>query len=145
MEVLKLKDINCAYCGNDEVLAGFGIFICSLPASRVYLFKEQSHKGRCIVAYKDHISDIAELDDKDIADYYQDVAKVSRVLHKIFTPDKINYGAYGDTAKHIHTHLVPKYKDEFEWGGVFAMNPGKVYLTDAEYAEMADKIKAALK
>ena len=38
-----------------------------------------------------------------------------------------------------------KYKDEFEWGGVFAMNPGKVYLTDAEYAEMADKIKAALK
>ena len=140
-----MKDMNCAYCGKDEVLAEFGMFICSLSASRVYLFKEQSHRGRCIVAYKNHIGDIVELDDKDIANYYQDVARVSRVLHKLFNPDKINYGAYGDTAKHIHTHLVPKYKDEFEWGGVFAMNPDRVHLTDAEYAEMAEKIKAALK
>ena len=113
--------------------------------SRVYLFKEQSHKGRCIVAYKEHIGDIAELGDKDIAGYYQDVAKVSRALHKIFEPDKINYGAYGDTAKHIHTHLVPKYKNEFEWGGIFAMNPDKVYLTDSEYAEMISKIRVLLK
>ena len=41
-------------------------------------------------------------------------------------------------------HLVPKYKDGFEWGGVFAMNPGQVFLSDAEYAEMIEKIKAAL-
>lgn len=31
-----------------------------------------------------------------------------------------------------------------EWGGVFQMNPDKVYLTDAEYAEMIEKIKACL-
>ena len=28
-----------------------------------------------------------------------------------------------------------------EFGGVFQMNPDKVYLTDAEYAEMIQKIK----
>ena len=38
--------------------------------------------------------------------------------------------------------FCPKYKDEFEWGGVFLMNPDKKYLTDAEYAEMIEKIKA---
>lgn len=139
-----MKDENCAYCGNEQVLAGFGIFICNLPASKVYLFKEQSHKGRCIVAYKDHAADIADLNDSDISAYYQDVAKVSRILHKLFNPDKINYGAYGDTAKHIHTHLVPKYKDAFEWGGVFAMNPDKVKLSDNEYNELVNKIKTAL-
>lgn len=41
-------------------------------------------------------------------------------------------------------HLVPKYKDGFEWGTTFAMNPGKTYLTDSEYAEMIQKIKDAL-
>ena len=41
-------------------------------------------------------------------------------------------------------HLVPKYKDGFEWGGVFAMNPGQTKLTDAQYAEMIEKIKANL-
>jgi hypothetical protein len=40
--------------------------------------------------------------------------------------------------------LVPKYSGEFEWGTTFAMNPGKKTLTDAEYAEMIEKIKAAL-
>ena len=34
----------------------FGIKIGELPASKVYLFKEQSHKGRCIVASKFHVS-----------------------------------------------------------------------------------------
>ena len=62
----------------------------------------------------------------------------------MFSPDKVNYGAYGDTGCHLHMHLVPKYKDEYEWGGVFEMNPGKTLLTDAEYAEMIEKIKAAL-
>ena len=41
-------------------------------------------------------------------------------------------------------HLVPKYKDEFEGGGVVAMNPGKTYLTEEQYAEMIEKIKANL-
>ena len=36
------------------------------------------------------------------------------------------------------------YKDGFEWGGVFAMNPSAVKLTDAEYADMIEKIKQHL-
>ena len=58
---------------------------------------------------------------------------------------KANYGAYGDTGHHLHFHLVPKYADdEFEWGGVFAMNPKRKYLTDTEYAQMVAEIAAEL-
>ena len=39
---------------------------------------------------------------------------------------------------------VPKYTDEYEWGGTFEMNPGKKFLSDEEYAEMIEKIKAEL-
>ena len=40
---------------------------------------------------------------------------------------------------------VPKYaEDQFEWGGVFAMNPKRKYLTDAEYAAMVSEIAAGL-
>ena len=57
----------------------------------------------------------------------------------------MNYGAYGDTGHHLHFHLVPKYADdEFEWGGVFAMNPKRKFLSDAEYAELVAAIKSAL-
>ena len=33
-------------------------------------------------------------------------------MHELFHPDKVNYGAYGDTGHHLHFHLVPKYKDQ---------------------------------
>lgn len=139
-----MKDCNCGYCMGGEILAGFGIKICDLSVSQLILFKEQSHPGRVIVAYKDHVSEMVDISSGDRAAFFEDVAKAANALHKAFHPDKINYGAYGDGGCHLHMHLVPKYKDGFEWGTTFAMNPGKTYLTDSEYQEMIQKIKDAL-
>ena len=134
----------CAYCFEGEPLDEFGIKICELPASKLYLFKEQSHKGRVIVAHKSHVSEFVELTDEERSAYFADIDRVAKALHKAFHPDKINYGAYGDTGHHLHFHLVPKYKDGYEWGGVFAMNPKEKYLTDAEYKALIETIKANL-
>lgn len=138
------KDTNCAYCMEGELVAKFGIKICELETSKLYLFKEQSHEGRVIVAHKTHVGDMTELSDADRDAYFADIAKVSRALQKAFHPDKINYGAYGDTGHHLHFHLVPKYKDGYEWGGVFAMNPGEKTLTEEQYQVLVDKIKENL-
>lgn len=56
-----MKDQNCAYCMEGELVAAFGIKICELESSKVYLFKGQSHPGRVIVAHKKHVSEITEL------------------------------------------------------------------------------------
>lgn len=139
-----MKNNNCAYCVEGELLDQFGIKICELPNSLVVLFKEQSHKGRVIVASKGHVSEMVNLTDEERNLFFADVDRVAKALHKAFAPEKINYGAYGDTGKHMHFHLVPKYKDEFEWGTTFAMNPDQNYLSDAEYAELIETIKANL-
>ncbi len=135
---------NCGYCQKGALLDAFGIEICELSVSTLILFKEQSHPGRCIVAYKDHVSEIVDISDEDRNAFFADVNQAAKAIHAAFHPDKVNYGAYGDTGCHLHMHLVPKYKDEYEWGGVFAMNPGEKFLTDEEYAEMIEKIKANL-
>ncbi|NEG54466.1 HIT family protein [Bifidobacterium platyrrhinorum] len=135
----------CAYCDEGEALDAFGIRIAELPASKVVLFKEQSHRGRVIVASKHHVSEIVDLDDEERNAFIADVNHVARVLHDIFRPDKINYGAYGDGGHHLHFHLVPKYADDdFEWGSVFRMNPRRVYLAESEYRLMAEAIAARL-
>lgn len=141
-----MVDNNCAYCVEGDLVAKFGIKICELDTCKVYLFKEQSHKGRVIAAHKKHVGDMTELTSDERNAYFEDIAKISNVLQELFSPQKVNYGAYGDTGHHLHFHLVPKYSDdEFEWGGVFAMNPDRVYLEEAEYAELIDEIRAALK
>ena len=139
-----MKDSNCGYCMGGEILAGFGIKICDLQVSQLILFKEQSHPGRVIVAYKDHVSEIINISEEERNRFFADVNRAAIAIHKAFAPDKLNYGAYGDTGCHLHMHLVPKYKDGDEWGGVFQMNPDKVYLTEDEYMEMIEKIKAYL-
>lgn len=139
-----MKDCNCAYCMENELLDAFGIKICDLKVSMLYLFKEQSHPGRVIVAYKDHVSEIVNLTAQERADFMEDINHAATALHKAFHPKKVNYGAYGDTGCHLHFHLVPKYEGEYEYGGVFAMNPGLTKLTDEQYAEMIAKIKAEL-
>lgn len=137
-------DQNCAYCVGGELLDGFGIKITDLEVSQLILFKEQSHPGRVIVAYNGHESEIVNLDETEQIAFLRDVNTAANAIHKAFSPDKVNYGAYGDTGHHLHVHLVPKYKDEFEWGGTFEMNPGKTNLSDEEYAEMIEKIKGTL-
>lgn len=135
---------NCGYCQGGELLAKFGIKICDLEVSQLILFKEQSHPGRVIVAYKDHVSELVDITDEERNLFFKDVARAAKAIHKAFNPDKVNYGAYGDGGCHLHFHLVPKYKDEFEWATVFQMNPGAKYLSDEEYTEMIEKIKANL-
>ena len=139
-----MKDQNCAYCMGGELLDKFGIKICDLEVSQLILFKEQSKPGRVIVAYKDHVSEIVSISAEERRLFIEDVAKAANALHKAFKPNKVNYGAYGDTGCHLHMHLVPKYEGGDEWGGVFQMNPAKTYLTDEEYAEMIKKIKENL-
>ena len=135
-----MKDPNCGYCAGGAPLAVFGIKICDLSVSQLILFKEQSHPGRCIVAYKDHVSEMVNLSDEERNAFFADVNRAAKAIHAAFHPDKINYGAYGDTGCHLHFHLVPKYRDGYEWGGVFAMNPGEKFLTEDEYQAMIQKI-----
>lgn len=139
-----MKDQNCGYCVGGAPLAAFGIKICDLGVSQLILFKEQSHPGRCIVAYKDHVSEIVDISDEERNAFFADVNRAAKAIHAAFHPQKVNYGAYGDTGCHLHMHLVPKYKDGYEWGGVFAMNPGEKFLTDEEYDQMIAKIRAEL-
>ena len=138
-------DQNCSYCAEGALLDAFGIKICELPMSKVILFKEQSHRGRVIVACRRHVDDITDLSREDRIAFLEDVNRVAKVLHELFKPDKINFGAYGDTMHHLHFHLVPKYKDGYEWGGVFAMNPQETFLSEEEYQKLSDQIREALK
>ena len=139
-----MKDTNCAYCMQGELVAKFGYPVCEMNSGYLYIFKEQSKPGRVILAYNDNVSEMVNISDEERNEFFADVNTVAKVLHKLFNPDKVNYGAYGDTGCHLHMHIVPKYNGGDEWGGVFTMNPDKVYLTDAEYEAMAEKIRAEL-
>jgi diadenosine tetraphosphate (Ap4A) HIT family hydrolase len=120
------------------------IKICDLEVSQLFLFKEQSYKGRCNVVYNTHGVDFHQLEPAQRDAFMRDVARVAKAIAISFNPDKVNYGSYADTISHLHFHIVPKYKEGYGFGGVFEMNPLKTYLTEEEYAEIISEIKSGL-
>ena len=83
-----MVDNNCAYCVEGDLVAKFGIKICELETSKVYLFKEQSHPGRCIVAHKKHVGDMNELTAEERAAYFEDVARVQEPIRQHCHPER---------------------------------------------------------
>lgn len=125
----------CMYCENDSRLTDIMIQICELDTSVVYLCKGQTDKGRCIDAYKNaHKHELFELTEADRGRFINDVAKVASAVKKAFSPQKINYGAYGDKMTHVHCHFVPRYENTSHWGDTFDMMPeDKMLLSEPEY------------
>lgn len=138
-----MKVETCPYCQQKEYLAKFGYLAFETETSLVIVFKDQTHKGRMIVAYKkDHVAEITDLSDEERNAFMKDVSDVAKAIQAAYHPDRINYGAYGDTLGHLHIHLCPKYKDEFEWGGTFQMNTGNL-VSEVECAKVAEIIKSS--
>ncbi len=136
---------DCFYCRKDQRLNDLMIEIAPLGASTLYLFREQTHRGRCVVAYRSHVNELFELPDSELQAFTRDVARAARAIKTAFSAAKINYGAFSDKLPHLHMHLVPKYVDGPSYGTTFEMMPAtKKLLPDAEYVALIAAIKAAL-
>ncbi|MDD9268498.1 HIT family protein [Paenibacillus sp. GCM10023248] len=135
----------CNYCSKNEALNNLMIEIGQLRVSTLYLFREQTYRGRCIVALNEHETEFFHLSQDKQDAYMRDVAQAAAAIEKAFQPDKINYGAFGDTMPHVHFHIVPKYKDGYTWGKMFEMNPSaNLLLTEEQYEALIDQIKSHL-
>ena len=138
-----MKKDGCPYCHQGENLAKFGVLAFETETSEVIVFKDQTYKGRAIVAWKDdHVAEIKDLSDADRNAFMKDVSDVARAIDKAYHPARINYGAFGDTLGHLHIHIVPKYEGGADWGGMFVMNRGADhYASEAEINEVIENIK----
>lgn len=134
----------CFYCENGEKLQSLMIEIGELEYAKVYLNRDQKHRGRCIVALKDHKTEYFQLTPEENSGYFAEVARVAQAIAELYQPDKLNYATFGDGVPHVHIHIVPKYKDGLQWGEAFHDDVDKVLLTDAEYAEMVAELRQAI-
>jgi diadenosine tetraphosphate (Ap4A) HIT family hydrolase len=95
-----------------------------------------------VVFNKGHKRELFELTEEDRNAFIGDVSKVASAVSKAFSPQKINYGAYGDKMPHVHFHIVPKYESAPKWGSTFDMMPeNKILLSQTEYDDIIREIK----
>lgn len=136
----------CRYCtATTEELAPVMAHIADLAWSRVFLYGDQTHRGRCVVLFKRHARELFELSEEERAGFMREVALVAAAITQAAPCDKLNYAAYGDKADHLHFHLVPKTIDGPAWGQPFILNAEvPVRLGPVEQHELLSKLRQLL-
>lgn len=144
---MKFKE-GCYYCERDAAFRELLFELCDLRISKVFLCKDQTLPGRCTIMFNGgHYEEIYDIPKAERDLFMDDVCTLAQTIQELFGADKINYGIYGDTCRHVHYTICPKYEGKLGWGGPFVLFPDpsvRVYLTEEEYAQRMAMMKDAL-
>jgi hemerythrin len=136
-----LEDVAALENKKDEFEEKYGFKICELDLSTAYLIRNQNCKGNCILIFKNKVKDLTRLAALERNVFFADLSKLSKAIHKVFSPDGINYGSSSDMEERFHMHVVPQYVESNRFASPFSNENGEVLLSDEEGRDVAEKIR----
>ena len=95
-------------------------------------------KGHTLVIPRREVDYIFDMDDEEIGEFMQFAKQVAVALKKAFPCEKVGMEVIGLEVRHAHIHLIPMQSEK----DMNMANP-KLKLTDEEFQEIAEKIRAA--
>jgi diadenosine tetraphosphate (Ap4A) HIT family hydrolase len=138
----------CPICGalgrgdND-----FWVWVFTGEVAEVYLERRSRLPGYCIVVWRHgHVAEPDELDPDRAGRYWAEVLAAGRAVRARFEPVKMNYMTLGNTVPHLHTHVVPRYRDDpapggpIAWRDLFLRDP----VPDSDLRSQAAGLRALL-
>lgn len=128
---------SCHFCGDvstDSFRSG--------RTSEALLERKGIANGHAVVAFRGrHVASLTELTAGELADYWQDIHDVGRMIERVFSPCHMNYLLLGNIVPHLHVHLVPRYLDDPAPGLPLPWEPREVPAD--EYARQCQQLQEA--
>jgi diadenosine tetraphosphate (Ap4A) HIT family hydrolase len=78
---------------------------------KVILNPNQYYLGRLIIVLNRHSEDFLNTNESERGELFKIMKEISAKLKKIFNPDLFNYTILMNDDRHLHIHLIPRYKD----------------------------------
>lgn len=77
---------------------------------RVSLNANQSYLGRCMIILNRHLEDYLYIKEKELLELFEISKLISNAIKDTFDAGIFNYTILGNTHRHIHQHIIPRYK-----------------------------------
>ena len=87
-------------------------FVTELETGYVVLGDYQFFKGYTLFLCKDHQYELHELLPHFRKQHLWEMSQVAEAVYRAFHPVKLNYELLGNTDRHIHWHIFPRYADD---------------------------------
>ncbi len=114
---------DCDFCrgmGHDRNRYGARVFLGEYVDA--YLQSADIQLGYILAIWKGrHVVEPTELSDEEASGYWLETLQVARALITYYQPLKLNYETLGNTSPHLHTHLVPRYREDPRPGQPFPL------------------------
>lgn len=125
-------------------LAKDSLAVAELPLCSLLMSKDANYPWFILVPRKDGIKEIYELSDAEQAQFWQESARVSRVLMGHFGGHKLNVAALGNMVPQLHVHHVVRFEGDAAWPKpIWGQVPAKDFAAGEAEARI-DAIKALL-
>lgn len=135
----------CASQGKDD--NGFGVVVVTGTHADVVLQRARPNAGYCVAIWKHgHASELSDLDEGQLAGYWQDNIRAVKALVKVYKPAKVNYQVLGNAVPHVHTHIVLRFVDDPAPGRPLPMNRDTFeHLSEEAFQAEVAAVRAALR
>lgn len=128
---------SCPICVRGEPLD----VLAEFPATWVTGGTEAPLPGYACVVSRHHVVEPFELPADDAAAFWSDAMLAAVVVHRLFSPAKVNYAIHGNTIPHLHLHLLPRFEGDPFVGG--PVDPRRARFTRS--AGELDRMRQALR
>lgn len=118
------------------------------------LFRDdQYYIGRMVAVFrKNHIVDVTDLNEDARSELFDVViSDAQKMLDGLFDPDLYNYTSLGNDCRHLHIHIIPRYKepkqfndktfvDEY-WNHTYSQDYSRVKLDQDERKKLINALQ----
>lgn len=119
----------------------YGRFLKEYDLVKIYLYKDQTCKGHLVAVIKDTAKEMCRLPALQRNIFFADVAKAANVLKKCYNPDAICYMDMEDIGDKLVYHIIPKYKEDGNYGVPYMIDCEAVYENSQRYEAIYEKMK----
>ena len=115
-------------------------FVKELETGYVVLGDHQHFKGYTLFLYKEHKTELFDLDEYTKTRFLNEMVLVAKAVSKVFNAEKMNYECLGNGDAHLHWHLFPRRDGDIEKYGNNGKGPVWWYPKELMYSD-ENKIK----
>lgn len=107
------------------------IIIANWSLCDVLLMNDAQYPWFILVPRVAQAKEIIDLSDVQQQQFWQESAKLSKLLQDTFNPDKLNVAALGNMVPQLHVHHIARFKSDPAWPKpVWGLLPAQPYTSE---------------
>ena len=101
-----------------------------LALCQICLVNDKRYPWLILVPQKNGLTEIHNLSEEDQSRLIIEITTTTRIIEKLFQPEKINVGALGNIVSQLHIHVIARFREDAAWPDAVWGNGEPLHYTE---------------